>query len=1119
MVLHYPVPEPGLSLMPVAGPRWPLECPGTPDGSVLVHRPDEGHTFRFEALPGRPRAELPLAMITDRNGHTIRFEYDAEGSPREVVHSGGYRIAFDTSDHRITALRLLSDTAEPVVMRYGYDERGDLTEIINSSGLPLRLAYDDQHRIVAWKDRNGTRYRYTYDAEGRCVRTAGSDGFHNGTFRYDVDAGTAPQGVTMHGVTTHVDSLGHATRYEYDSTLRIQRETDALGHVTAFEWDPYDRLLARTDELGRTTRYAYDAEGNTTLVTRPDGLGTEVRYNSLRLPISIVEPGGSAWVFGYDERGNLLTATDPTGATTRHTYDRSGRLTAVTDAMSHTRTYESDTLGRPTATVDALGATTRYTYDLFGRVESLTDPTGGVTRFGWTTEGLPAWRTTPGGATERWVHDGEGNEIEHVDAMGAVTRFEYTHFDLLLACTHPDGSRQQFRHDTELRVTSVTDPLGREWSYTYDAVGNLIGERDFNGGALRYTYDAARRLTSRSDTSGNVTTFVRDLLDNLTEQRTRSGVTSFSYDALGRPVRAENNEATVLIQRDPVGRITAETCNGRTLHSTYDPLGRRTRRITPTGFTSTWEYDANHRPTVLSTAGERLHLSYDTAGRETERRTGTSVLRQEWDTDHRLTAQTLHSSNSSNSPHSTNSTNRPNRPSGTTAQLQFERQYTYRADDYATGVEDSVSGPRRFELDAAARISAVHARSWTERYAYDPGGNITHATWPASRAPHDPGAAHGGAGAGTSALDGDATGPRAYGAVHVRRAGGISYAYDDHGRLVRSTRKLLSGGSRTWHYRWNDEDQLREVTVPDGRCWRYLYDPFGRRIAKQLLDGEEVLEQTDFTWDDASPAERTRTGDGRTTTWDWSPENDLPLAQTEHTHTPSDHPGRAADASQREIDSRFYAIVTDLVGSPSELVTPDGRVAWRLRTTLWGLPLAADGPGYGGEADCPLRFPGQYHDEETGLHYNVHRYYDPALGRFTSMDPIGLGGGPNPAWYVPNPTAWIDPLGLALCRKDPRLETGDLKKGWLHIEARHITGTHPSPKHADMLPPSTTRDHVLDAATKIVRKGTRISDPGKTVQTFEKRMKVNGMRGRFSVSVDSTDGNNIITFFPVGKSA
>ncbi|EOT4001614.1 RHS repeat-associated core domain-containing protein, partial [Escherichia coli] len=60
-----------------------------------------------------------------------------------------------------------------------------------------------------------------------------------------------------------------------------------------------------------------------------------------------------------------------------------------------------------------------------------------------------------------------------------------------------------------------------------------------------------------------------------------------------------------------------------------------------------------------------------------------------------------------------------------------------------------------------------------------------------------------------------------------------------------------------------------------------------------------------------------------------------------------------------------------------------------------------------------LRYQGQYLDRETGLHYNLHRYYDPDVGRFMVTDPIGLAGGLNLYAYAPNPVSWIDPLGLS----------------------------------------------------------------------------------------------------------
>uniref|UniRef100_UPI0034DF257A RHS repeat-associated core domain-containing protein n=1 Tax=Streptomyces sp. PU-14G TaxID=2800808 RepID=UPI0034DF257A len=71
---------------------------------------------------------------------------------------------------------------------------------------------------------------------------------------------------------------------------------------------------------------------------------------------------------------------------------------------------------------------------------------------------------------------------------------------------------------------------------------------------------------------------------------------------------------------------------------------------------------------------------------------------------------------------------------------------------------------------------------------------------------------------------------------------------------------------------------------------------------------------------------------------------------------------------------------------------------------------------------CPLRFPGQYADPETDLHYNYFRFYDPETARYLSPDPLGLGPGPNPHTYVSNSLYLIDPLGLApACIPGPRI--------------------------------------------------------------------------------------------------
>ena len=80
----------------------------------------------------------------------------------------------------------------------------------------------------------------------------------------------------------------------------------------------------------------------------------------------------------------------------------------------------------------------------------------------------------------------------------------------------------------------------------------------------------------------------------------------------------------------------------------------------------------------------------------------------------------------------------------------------------------------------------------------------------------------------------------------------------------------------------------------------------------------------------------------------------------------------------------------------------------------------------------PLRFQGQYFDQETGLHYNRFRYYDPVTGRFVHQDPIGLFGGENLYASGVNPTGWVDPDGLSTYRNRITKVAGDAPKHQTH---------------------------------------------------------------------------------------
>jgi RHS repeat-associated protein len=956
----------GVSIPPSGGAIRPLTW--NTDGTYTLEDPRSGQSLHFPP-PGPYGNTLPLAAITDRNGNRIDFLRDHTGTPTEIRHSGGYHIVIESDGppdrRRITALRLLSGDTSITLVRYAYTPEGHLSEIINSSNLPFKLGYDSHGRLTSWEDRNGHWYGYQYDEQGRAIRGHGPDGTLSAVLAYD------PVGRR----TVMTDSNGRQTTYHLTDRNRVAATVDPLGHRTTTEWDDQDRLASRTDALGHSVGYIWDPAGNLQAMIRPDQRRTVALYNELNRPVEITGTSGSTWRQTWDERGNLATATDPLGATKTYIYNERGHRISVIDAMGNATRIDTNPAGLPLAITDPLGNVTRYQRDVLGRVVAVTDPTGGTTRFGWTIEGNLAVRVLPSGAIERWEHDGEGNLIAYTDATGQETHTEYGPFGMPSAQVGPDGARLEFEYDSELRLTAVTNPQGLVWRYDYDPAGRLVREVDFNDRLLQYTHNAAGQLTSRTNGAGEVVRYLRDSLGNVVEQRVGDEVTTYSYDPAGRLVHAVGRGADLRLTYDPNGRLTAETCNGRTLSNSYDALGRRVHRRTPSGADAAWRYDPAGRLAELHTGGQMLHFGYDAAGRELRRGIGSAaVVNQQWDADNQLTDQALWAASRAGEP-----------------QLLQHRTYGYRADGDVTAIGDLLSGPRTFDLDRLGRVTAVRAQGWTEEYAYDLAGNLVHGSEPQGAA--------------------DLQGERFLHGSRLRQAGRTSYEYDDQGRLTARQVRTLSGRRDVWRYGWDADDRLIWAVTPAGDTWQYIYDPIGRRIGKRRYVSGALTEQVDFTWDGTSLAEEISASHRRRTVRTWT--------HDPGTFRPATQASRSWRDSQEAYDERFYAIVTDLVGAPRELVNPDGTLAGSSNTSLWGISQY--------EADCPFRFPGQYHDDETGLNYNSHRYYDPTAGRYLSSDPIGLAGGANPYTYVGNPVRKLDPTGLT--EVDPPYFRGTTK-GW-----------------------------------------------------------------------------------------
>ncbi|WP_339133397.1 MAG: RHS repeat-associated core domain-containing protein [Candidatus Electrothrix sp. GW3-4] len=103
-----------------------------------------------------------------------------------------------------------------------------------------------------------------------------------------------------------------------------------------------------------------------------------------------------------------------------------------------------------------------------------------------------------------------------------------------------------------------------------------------------------------------------------------------------------------------------------------------------------------------------------------------------------------------------------------------------------------------------------------------------------------------------------------------------------------------------------------------------------------------------------------------------------------------------------------YYYINNHLGAPQIITNDSGTVVWRAEYLPFGKVNISVS-----QIENNLRFPGQYYDAETGLHYNWNRYYDPETGRYIAADPIGLGGGMNLYAYVGgDPVNGVDPMGL-----------------------------------------------------------------------------------------------------------
>ncbi|MDO8074178.1 DUF4150 domain-containing protein [Janthinobacterium sp. SUN176] len=804
-----------------------------------------------------------------------------------------------------------------------------------------------------------------------------------------------------------IDANGAAMRYAYDAAGNLTRSTDAKGHSSSIAYDAGNQPIAFTDALGNTTLREYDAAGRPFSIT--DALGHVTRYR-------------------YDERGQLVELIDARGGSKHFQYNRQGSLTSYTDCSGHTSEYRYDALGRLATARDALGHATRYAYDALGRLIRLTAPD-------------QTW--------EQYAYDGDGNLLLHLDAAGQQTRYRYNGQGLPVERTDAIGQTLQYRYDGALQLTELINAKGESYRLAYHTEGWLTSETGFDGKRTEYSYDQAGNLTA-TECGSQRTQLLRDALGLLQVKTTADGMVRYAYDALGRLTAVSSPQAEQRFMHDALGQLIEErsACFMQTLPEAprlpnaprvpdasfvmthaYDELGNRIQTILPNGRRiDTLRYGSGHWHGVLWQGQTVVDVERDKLHREKQRQLGSSGLlaTRQYDPQSRLTQLTL--ARGANAP----------------APVR-ERRFDYDAQGNLTTIFQTGStaaaplGKLSYAYDPVGQLLSAVQAGLAEHFTFDPAGNLVD-TAPAT------------------------------GNV-LQRYGDTEYDYDEQGNAT-GKRFHPPGRESTWSdlaLEYDAENRLRHTTRTERQSRhraRYFYDAFSRRIAKQVEEARWSNRQditkdqparknattTFFVWDGDTLAQEL--GHEETVTYLYEPDSFVPLArissptcrQASAVYLPRiaqwDLPATLHDAElqaaiaqeQEDIEAhhvsawqgiqaaaddaaahdRITHYHCDHLGTPRELTDAQGKVVWSGRYKAWGRLLHVEG-----EIEQPLRFQGQYEDQETGLFYNRYRYYAPEPGRYLTQYPIKLLGGLNSYRYATNPTGWVDPLGLSKkCNKN-----------------------------------------------------------------------------------------------------
>ncbi|MBG7085448.1 RHS repeat protein [Pseudomonas aeruginosa] len=772
-----------------------------------------------------------------------------------------------------------------------------------------------------------------------------------------------------------------AWSYSYNALGLIERadgpRTD-VQDVTLYAYDSRGNLTQVTNALGQVTRLGdYDERGKPGSITDANGVTSSLAYTGVDGWLASVSTAGSTTRFDYDAVGQITRVTRGDGSWLSYEYDDARRLVAIGNNLGERLEYDVDTKGNRTAQriKDASGSLVRqqqWAYDELGRLLRAVGAGGQTRSFAYDLNDNPVGETNP-------------RQFAHSQAFDALDR--------LVGQSDPLGGKTQLAYDAQDNLTEVKDPRGVTTRYEYDGLGNLTRLVSPDSGTTTFEHDAAGNVIRRTDARGTVTEYRYDALNRLIERHSPSDPSldvQYRYD-----LTADGNKG--------IGRLGAIEGARDSLVYRYDERGNLVEQVRSIRLDQqtlldrvTYRYDA---------ANQLLEIGYPSG----------LAIGYPRNAGGQVASVTLAVGDKA--------------PSTLVGQIAYLPFGPLQRLTWGNGIALSR------EYDQDYQLLRQKVGPWQSDYQHDANGNIQqhrHSLWGTLDYQYDP-------------LD----------RLTEERGvqGGRSYAYDAVGNRTQRSDNPASGGtasSQDYQYA-PDSNRLTAIgaqavtsdaagnLTQDRAARKLAYDAQGR-LQSVSLDGQQVAE---YRYN-ALGQRIVKLTPESITTYLYGPDGQL-LGEAEH------------DGSGRKLRAQYYLWLDSLplatidadydaqgkVGNPTllylhgdHLDTPrlatdaSGQIAWQWQSDAFGRGEALSQ----GSTQVNLRFPGQYYDAESGLHYNYFRDYDPETGRYVESDPIGLAGGLNTYVYVEgNPLAYVDEWGHSKtngkhANKSSPMTVGDFNK-------------------------------------------------------------------------------------------